>query len=111
MPAAFDAADLVICRAGAGTVSELTAAGKPAILVPFPFAADDHQTRNAEAMQDAGAARLVPDSELSGEKLVGLIGELCPSLEQMGAAARKLAKPGAARRAAEILEEVAKEHD
>jgi UDP-N-acetylglucosamine--N-acetylmuramyl-(pentapeptide) pyrophosphoryl-undecaprenol N-acetylglucosamine transferase len=108
MPAAFDAADLVICRSGAGAVSELAAAGKPSILVPFPYAADDHQTRNAEAMQNAGAARLVPDSELTGERLVQLIGELCPSLEKMGAAARSLARPGAARRAAEILEEVAR---
>jgi UDP-N-acetylglucosamine--N-acetylmuramyl-(pentapeptide) pyrophosphoryl-undecaprenol N-acetylglucosamine transferase len=108
MPAAFDAADLVICRAGAGTVSELAAAGKPSILVPFPYAADDHQTRNAEALQSAGAARMVRDVELTGEKLVHLIGEICPSLDRMGAAARSLARPGAARRAAEILEEVAK---
>jgi UDP-N-acetylglucosamine--N-acetylmuramyl-(pentapeptide) pyrophosphoryl-undecaprenol N-acetylglucosamine transferase len=107
MPAAFDAADLVMCRSGAGTVSELAAAGKPSILVPFPFAADDHQTRNAEAMQNAGAARLAADSEINGEVLVRLIGELSGSLERMGAAARKLAKPGAARRAADILEEVA----
>jgi UDP-N-acetylglucosamine--N-acetylmuramyl-(pentapeptide) pyrophosphoryl-undecaprenol N-acetylglucosamine transferase len=108
MPAAFDAADLVICRAGAGTVSELAAAGKPSILVPFPFAADDHQTRNAEAMQNAGGSRMVRDSELTGENLVHVIGELWPTLEKMGAAARNLARPGAARRAAEILEEVAK---
>jgi UDP-N-acetylglucosamine--N-acetylmuramyl-(pentapeptide) pyrophosphoryl-undecaprenol N-acetylglucosamine transferase len=108
MPAAFDAADLVVCRSGAGTVSELAAAGKPSILVPFPFAADDHQTRNAEAMQNAGAARMVPDSDLSGKELVGLTQELFSFLERMGAAARTLARPGAARRAAEILEEVAK---
>ena len=57
MPAAFAAADLIVCRAGAGAVSELAAAGKPSILVPFPFAADDHQTRNAEAMERAGAPR------------------------------------------------------
>jgi len=107
MPAAFDAADLVTCRSGAGTVSELAAAGKPSILVPFPFAADDHQTRNAEAMQNAGAARLVADSEINGEVLVRLVSELSGSLDRMGAAARKLAHPGAARRAADILEEVA----
>ena len=59
MPAAFAEADLVVCRSGAGAVSELAAAGKPSVLVPFPFAADDHQTRNAEAMERAGAARLV----------------------------------------------------
>jgi UDP-N-acetylglucosamine--N-acetylmuramyl-(pentapeptide) pyrophosphoryl-undecaprenol N-acetylglucosamine transferase len=63
MPAAFQAADLVVCRSGAGAVSELAAAGKPSILVPFPFAADDHQTRNAEALERGGAARLVRDKE------------------------------------------------
>jgi UDP-N-acetylglucosamine--N-acetylmuramyl-(pentapeptide) pyrophosphoryl-undecaprenol N-acetylglucosamine transferase len=107
MPAAFAAADLVICRAGAGTVSELAAAGKPSILVPFPFAADDHQTRNAEAMEREGAATLVRDSELTGGKLFAMVRSLAGELDNMGANARRLAKPGAARRAAEILEEVA----
>jgi UDP-N-acetylglucosamine--N-acetylmuramyl-(pentapeptide) pyrophosphoryl-undecaprenol N-acetylglucosamine transferase len=110
MPAAFAAADLVVCRSGAGAVSELAAAGKPAILSPFPFAADDHQTRNAEAIERAGAARLVRDAEMNGEKLVAVVAELagCPgALERMGEAARRFARPGAARRAAEILEEVA----
>jgi UDP-N-acetylglucosamine--N-acetylmuramyl-(pentapeptide) pyrophosphoryl-undecaprenol N-acetylglucosamine transferase len=110
MPAAFAAADLVVCRSGAGAVSELAAAGKPAILAPFPFAADDHQTRNAEAIERAGAARLVRDAEMNGEKLVAVVAELagCPgALERMGEAARRFARPGAARRAAEILEEVA----
>jgi UDP-N-acetylglucosamine--N-acetylmuramyl-(pentapeptide) pyrophosphoryl-undecaprenol N-acetylglucosamine transferase len=110
MPAAFAAADLMVCRSGAGAVSELAAAGKPAILAPFPFAADDHQTRNAEAMERAGAARLVPDDQMNGEKLVAVVAELAGSsgvLERMGEAARQFARPGAARRAAEILEEVA----
>jgi len=111
MPAAFAEADLVVCRSGAGAVSELAAAGKPSILVPFPFAADDHQTRNAEALERAGAARLVRDAEMTGEKLFGLVKELADSaeaLDRMGEAARAFAKPGAARRAAEILEEVAR---
>ena len=110
MPAAFAAADLVVCRSGAGAVSELAAAGKPAILAPFPFAADDHQTRNAEAIERAGAARLVRDAEMNGEKLVAVVAELAGcsgALERMGEAARRFARPGAARRAAEILEEVA----
>jgi UDP-N-acetylglucosamine--N-acetylmuramyl-(pentapeptide) pyrophosphoryl-undecaprenol N-acetylglucosamine transferase len=110
MPSAFAAADLVVCRSGAGTVSELAAAGRPSILVPFPFAADDHQTRNAEAMERGGAARLVRDADLSGEKLVASVTELAGSsgaLERMGAAARALARPGAAARAADILEETA----
>jgi UDP-N-acetylglucosamine--N-acetylmuramyl-(pentapeptide) pyrophosphoryl-undecaprenol N-acetylglucosamine transferase len=111
MPAAFAAADLVVCRAGAGAVSELAAARKPAILVPFPFAADDHQTRNAEAIERAGAGRMIRDAEMSGRKLFETVAELASGagvLERMGEAARRLARPGAARRAAEILEEVAR---
>ena len=110
MPAAFAAADLVVCRSGAGAVSELAAAGKPCILVPFPFAADDHQTRNAEALERGGAARLVRDAEMNGERLCALVSELAASpdaLEKMADAARGFARPGAAKRAAEILEEVA----
>jgi len=110
MPAAFEAADLVVCRSGAGAVSELAAAGKPSILAPFPFAADDHQTRNAAAMAGAGAAMLIRDGDLNGERLFTAIREMAGSaagLEQMSQAARGFAKPGAARRAAEILEEVA----
>jgi UDP-N-acetylglucosamine--N-acetylmuramyl-(pentapeptide) pyrophosphoryl-undecaprenol N-acetylglucosamine transferase len=112
MPAAFRAADLVVARSGAGAVSELAAAGKPSILVPFPFAADDHQTRNAEAMERGGASRLVRDAEMNGEKLVSLVRELSGAagqLETMAEAARKFAHPGAARRAADILEEVARD--
>jgi UDP-N-acetylglucosamine--N-acetylmuramyl-(pentapeptide) pyrophosphoryl-undecaprenol N-acetylglucosamine transferase len=111
MPAAFQAADLVVCRAGAGTVSELAAAGRPSILVPFPFAADDHQTRNAEAMAREGAALLVPEAEMSGARLASLIQELAADasrLERMAQSARRMAKPGAAQRAADILEEVAR---
>ncbi len=111
MPAAFAAADIVVCRSGAGAVSELAAAAKPSVLVPFPFAADDHQTRNAEAMERAGAARLVRDAELTGVSLAAAVLELAGTagiLERMGEAARRLAKPGAASRAADILEEVAR---
>jgi UDP-N-acetylglucosamine--N-acetylmuramyl-(pentapeptide) pyrophosphoryl-undecaprenol N-acetylglucosamine transferase len=114
MPAAFQAADLVVSRSGAGAVSELAAAGKPSILVPFPFAADDHQTRNAEAMERGGASRLVRDAEMSGERLVSLVCELAGAasrLETMAEAARQFAHPGAARRAADILEEVARIFD
>lgn len=112
MPAAFAAADLIVSRSGAGAVSELAAAGKPSILVPFPFAADDHQTRNAEAMERGGAARLVRDQEMDGEKLVPLVRELAEAsetLEVMAAAARQFAHPGAARKAADILEQVARD--
>jgi UDP-N-acetylglucosamine--N-acetylmuramyl-(pentapeptide) pyrophosphoryl-undecaprenol N-acetylglucosamine transferase len=110
MPAAFAAADLVVCRSGAGAVSELAAAGKPSILVPFPFAADDHQMRNAEAMAGGGAAVLIRDGDLTGERFFAAVCEMAHSaeLERMSQAARGFAKPGAARRAAEILEEVAR---
>ena len=111
MPAAFAAADLVICRSGAGAVSELAAAGRPSILVPFPFAADDHQTRNAEAMERGGAARLVRDAEMNGERLFATVAELAGASRRAGAdgrAARRFARPGAAQRAADILEEVAR---
>src|SRR5580765_3368225 len=101
MPAAFAAADLVVCRSGAGAVSELAAAGKPSILVPFPFAADNHQARNAEAMSRVGAALVVPDAAMTGQMLCTTVAELAaPSglLESMAAAARQFAKPDAARR-------------
>jgi UDP-N-acetylglucosamine--N-acetylmuramyl-(pentapeptide) pyrophosphoryl-undecaprenol N-acetylglucosamine transferase len=108
MPAAFAAADLVVCRAGAGAVSELAAAGKPSILVPFPYAADNHQTRNAQAMERGGASRLVRDAEMTGEKLFETVSRIIADLTRMGEAARQFAKPGAARRAADVLEEVAR---
>jgi UDP-N-acetylglucosamine--N-acetylmuramyl-(pentapeptide) pyrophosphoryl-undecaprenol N-acetylglucosamine transferase len=109
MPAAFAQADLIICRSGAGAVAELAAAGKPSILIPFPFAADDHQHGNAEAFQKAGAALLFRDREWTGEKLFETVTMLLRSperLTEMGANARRLAHAGAARRAAEILEEI-----
>jgi UDP-N-acetylglucosamine--N-acetylmuramyl-(pentapeptide) pyrophosphoryl-undecaprenol N-acetylglucosamine transferase len=107
MPGAFASADVIVSRAGMSTVSELTAAGKPSILVPLPTAADQHQLRNAEAMEKIGAARLVLDGELTGARLVEEVSRLAQSpelLETMGAAARSFAKPGAARRAADVLE-------
>lgn len=109
MPAAFAAADLVVSRSGAGAVAELCAAGKPSILIPFPFAADDHQLQNARAMVRAGASRLVEDRELSGARLVQEVVSAVSGLAAMGEAARRLAKPGAAARAATVLEEIARE--
>ncbi|MCX6628654.1 MAG: undecaprenyldiphospho-muramoylpentapeptide beta-N-acetylglucosaminyltransferase [Candidatus Solibacter sp.] len=108
MPAAFAASDLVVCRSGAGSVSELAAAGKPSILVPFPYAADNHQTRNAQAMERGGASRLVRDAEMTGERLFETVNRIIADLAAMGEAARQFAKPGAARRAADVLEEVAR---
>jgi UDP-N-acetylglucosamine--N-acetylmuramyl-(pentapeptide) pyrophosphoryl-undecaprenol N-acetylglucosamine transferase len=110
MPAAFAAADLVVSRAGAGAVAELAAAGKPAILVPFPYAADQHQLRNAEALVRAGAARMVEDRRLDGRRLFSEVMELAGragELEAMGRAVRRFARPDAARRAAAALLEAA----
>lgn len=93
-------ADLVICRAGATTLAELTAAGRPAVLIPLPTAADDHQRRNAELLRDAGAAEVVEERDLTGdllaERIVGLTGDP-DRLAAMSAAARRLARPDAAR--------------
>lgn len=110
MPSALARADLVISRSGAGAVAELAAAGRPAILVPFPFAADQHQLKNAQSFRDAGAARLLPQQELDGARLFREIAALVSEageLERMGAAARSLARPGAAEKAAQILLELA----
>jgi UDP-N-acetylglucosamine--N-acetylmuramyl-(pentapeptide) pyrophosphoryl-undecaprenol N-acetylglucosamine transferase len=105
----FAAANLVVCRAGAGAVAEVAAAGKASILVPYPFAADQHQLKNAEALARAGAARLVLDSEMTGRRLVQEVTSLAESgTEQLGARAREFATPGAAERAAAVLEEVAR---
>src|SRR5690606_38555811 len=90
MAEAYDWADLVICRAGALTLAELAAAGLPALLVPYPHAVDDHQTRNAEALVAAGAARLVPEGEGFAERLgeaLAAIGER-NTLGTMATAAR-----------------------
>jgi len=109
MPAAFAEADLVVSRAGAAIVAELAAAGKPSVLVPFPYAADQHQLHNAEAMARAGAARLVADGDLDGPRLFAEAAGLARApalLRRMGAAARTMARPDAARRAAALLEEL-----
>lgn len=108
MPAAFAQADLVICRAGAGAVAELAAAGKPSVLVPLPHAADQHQLRNAEAFARSGAARLILDPEMDGGRFFEEVRKLASQpgvLKHMGEQARTFAHPGAARRAAEIVEE------
>lgn len=105
MELAYAAADLVVCRAGAITCSELMLTGSPAVLVPSPNVAEDHQTRNARSMSDAGAAALLPESQMS-ERLVPMVDELLADDERraaMSAAARKLARPNAS---AEIARDV-----
>lgn len=109
MGAAYSWADLAICRAGAMTVSELTAAGVGAILVPYPYASDDHQTRNAKYLVERGAAVLLPQSRLTPARLRALVTELLASpgqLQLMEAAARKAARLDATETVARIcLEE------
>ena len=105
MPERLAAADLVLSRAGASTIAELCAAGRPAILVPYPHAADDHQTYNAEMLQEAGAAEMLRDDELDG--LAGAVARLAADPERrlaMGRAARALARPDATSRIADIAD-------
>lgn len=109
MVSSFAAADLVISRAGATTSAELTAAGKAAIMIPFPFAADDHQRKNAEAMQSAGAARMILQQDLTGEGLAAELTKLIHDparLSQMEAASRKLARGDAAVAVVDLIEEL-----
>jgi UDP-N-acetylglucosamine--N-acetylmuramyl-(pentapeptide) pyrophosphoryl-undecaprenol N-acetylglucosamine transferase len=108
MAAEYRACDFAICRAGAMTVAELACAGVPAVLVPFPFAVDDHQTGNAEFLSEAGAAWLMQQKDLSAEKLAALIGGLDrATLAVMSAKARALAKPDATAHVAQICEGLA----
>ena len=103
MPAAYAWADIVVCRSGAMTLAEVTAAGLPSILVPFPHAVDDHQTANARHLADAGAAVLVPDAELAPTSLSDLLQSLAADptrLADMCQRARQLARPAAAARVA-----------
>jgi UDP-N-acetylglucosamine--N-acetylmuramyl-(pentapeptide) pyrophosphoryl-undecaprenol N-acetylglucosamine transferase len=114
MPGAFARADLLLCRSGASTVAEITAAGKPAIFVPFPRAADDHQRRNAEAIAQAGAALLVPQAELTPERLAQLLVELFGDpqrLKKMGERARALSHVDAAGRVARMVAELVESGD
>jgi len=104
MASAFSLADFVLCRAGASTIFELAHYGLPSLLVPFPFATADHQTFNARVLEQAGAARLLVEKELTAEKLFSHIQELAAHAElrqRMSAAAKKMARPQAA---SEIVE-------
>jgi len=107
MPLAMMAADLAVCRAGASTLAELTAAGLPAILIPYPYAAGNHQEHNARSIVNQGAALLVREQELSGAKLAEIIGTLFNSpdiLSSMAWSSKKIGRPQAL---ADILEMIA----
>lgn len=108
MAACYADADLVICRAGALTVAELAAAGVASVLVPFPFAVDDHQTHNARFLSECGAAVLLPQAELNAEKLAQMLGELDrEKLLAMAQQARAVAKADAAQAVANVCKELA----
>lgn len=109
VPARLAAADLVLSRAGATTLAELSVAGRGAILVPYPYAADDHQRHNAEALVEVGAAEMVLDAELAGAVLARKIGRLAAepeSVRAMARAARRLARPHAAAAIADVADEL-----
>jgi len=108
MAGAYGWADLVICRAGALTVSELAASGVASVLVPFPHAVDDHQTRNAEFLVEAGAAEMMPEAECTAESLAAGLGRLLNDREvllNMASAAHSVAIPDSARRVAALCRE------
>lgn len=106
MAALFARADVAVSRAGAGTLIELAITGTPSILIPYPFAAEDHQTYNARAFDDAGAGQLYPQTELSGEILETLVSYLFrdpQKLAAMSAAAKQLATTDSAAKMAELI--------
>lgn len=107
MASAYRSADLVICRSGASTIAELTVCGRPSILIPFPYAVDDHQTANARVLETAGGAIHLPQGQLSAEALVEAIQSLSPErLRAMASAAKAEGKPEAVSRIADALTEV-----
>jgi UDP-N-acetylglucosamine--N-acetylmuramyl-(pentapeptide) pyrophosphoryl-undecaprenol N-acetylglucosamine transferase len=109
MGSAYAAADLVIARAGAMSCAEITAVGMPAVLAPYPFAADDHQRRNGEILAAAGAARLILDRELNGPRLAEVLRPLLDdpaTREEMAARSRAFGRPQAAAHVASVCAEV-----
>ena len=109
MVKAFAEGDLIVCRAGATTTAELIAAGKAAMMIPFPYAADDHQRRNAEALEAAGAARMILQQDLTGERLAREIAALVEEPQRvtmMEEASRRLARGDAAQATVNLMEEM-----
>ena len=111
MGSAYAASDLVISRAGALTLAEITACGKPSVLIPFPFATADHQRHNAQALQKRGAAKMILEKDLTPERLASEIGSLLSdetSLRLMAEASRKMGKPEAASMLVDEMEKLLK---
>ena len=107
MPLLLQAVDVMVCRAGATTIAELTTAGIGAVLVPLPTAPGDHQTANARVLERAGAAVIVPDNEFTADRLADELDAILGvpgRAEQMGKAAASLARPDAAAAVAEMVE-------
>ena len=110
MGKAYASADIVLCRAGASTVAELTNLGKPAILVPYPYATGNHQFFNAEALSKEGAAELVEDREVAGSRARELVQGMLADAgmrERMAQACRKHGRPEAAGELAGRIAELA----
>jgi len=110
MPKAFARAHLLICRSGASTVAEITAAGKVALFIPFPHAADDHQLRNAQALANKGAAIVLEQKDLTPERLLKTVGNLFRDdrLPRMAEVSRKLSHPNAAQEIGAMIAAVAR---
>jgi UDP-N-acetylglucosamine--N-acetylmuramyl-(pentapeptide) pyrophosphoryl-undecaprenol N-acetylglucosamine transferase len=108
MPSAYAQADLVICRSGAMTVSEIAACGVASCLIPFPYAIDDHQTANARFLSDSDAAILLPQQDLNPQDLASMIQNFSrQDLQVMAERAHALAKPHATQRVAEVCADCA----
>jgi UDP-N-acetylglucosamine:LPS N-acetylglucosamine transferase len=111
MPSAMAAADVVVCRASSGLVSEVAVIGVPSVLVPWSGAAEDHQTANATVLVDVGAAETIRDADLTGRRLQGVLESLIADpvrREAMAAACKQVARPDAAQRVADLVEEHAR---
>lgn len=105
MASAYDSADLLICRAGATTIAEITAKGKAVFLIPFPFAAGDHQRLNAQVLVNAGAAEMMLEKDLDGKKLAHVIGQLFHNRERIKQMEEKSRTLGNVKAAANIVDE------
>ena len=113
MPRVMAAADLVVCRSGASTLSELTVLGRPAILVPSPNVVNNHQEKNARVLEKAGAAVLIPESEITDDKLLGAVSLLLSrpdTLEAMAEQMKKIGEADATEKIADIILDLAKQH-
>ena len=111
MDVCMSAADIVICRAGASTISELQVMGKASVLIPYPYAAENHQYFNAKDLADSNAAILIEEKDLSGEKLISLIDLLISNMDKVreyGENAKKMAVTDASKRITDCLCEIVK---